>query len=43
MDLPRYTGELDFSLGRPVFFATTGIFGAYLSDGSFIFSAEDID
>ena len=43
MDLPRYTGELDFSLGQPVFFATTGIFGAFLSDDSFIFSAEDIN
>lgn len=43
MDAAKYTGYLDFSDAQPVFFATTGIFGAFLSDDSFIFSAEEID
>ena len=43
MDAAKYTGQLDFSEAQPVYFATTGIFGAFLSDDSVTFSAEETD
>ena len=43
MDAAKYTGQLDFSEAQPVYFATTGIFGAFLSDDSVTFSAKETD
>ncbi len=37
---PKYTVQLDFSDAKPVMFAITGTFGAYMSDGSFRFTPE---
>ena len=39
----KYTNDLDFSDGMPVSFTITGKFGAYMSDGTFVFSPEEAD
>jgi len=42
IDAPKYTGQLDFSAAQPVYFVTTGLFGAYLTDSTVTFSPDPL-